>query len=151
MNYLNYVKVNFKFLYIAKCFKYLKYLLYDQAINNIPSGYTTLSLYDLAICNEHKEDVKYVTYIKRDELITQYTDFDKYEDGTHRDYYDALEDFRNTYNEYIQNGTKYKNVDIYLPSTKGYRIIVLITISSIIILFICFLLFILYKMRNFTY
>ncbi|GAB69726.1 CYIR protein [Plasmodium cynomolgi strain B] len=70
----------------------------------------------------------------------------KYEYGNHRDCYDALEDFRNTYNEHMKNGNKYKNVDIYIPSTKGDNIIILIKIPSIIILFICFLLFIFIKL-----
>ncbi|CAI7723920.1 PIR protein [Plasmodium vivax] len=185
-NYLNYIKENSKSLDIPKCCKYLNYLLYDQAINNLLSGYTTLSLYsdlqkiydensfDLILCNEHKEYVKYETYIKINELITLYQDFNAYnasnepkednecncvrkcansyktyimkcEDGTQRNYCDALEEFRNTYNQHMQSGTKCKNVDIYLPSTKKVNIIVLITIPSIIILSICFLLFILYK------
>ncbi|GAB69937.1 CYIR protein [Plasmodium cynomolgi strain B] len=43
----------------------------------------TQKLYDekcfyLVICNEHKEDFKYETYIKFDELITQCKDYDAY-------------------------------------------------------------------------
>ncbi|EDL42850.1 variable surface protein Vir9-like [Plasmodium vivax] len=188
-NYLNYVKVNSESLDIPKCCKYLNYLLYDQAIYNLLSGYTTLSLYielqklydehnfDLVICNEHKEDVNYETYKKLNELITLYKDFDTYkassdpkenneckcvrkcansyktyikkcEDGTQRNYCEALEEFRNTYNQHMQNGTNCNNVDIYLPSTKKVNIIVLITIPSIIILTFCFLLFILVLMHK---
>ncbi|GAB69958.1 CYIR protein [Plasmodium cynomolgi strain B] len=57
-------------------------LLYDHVINNLLSGFTTLSLYrelkklyhgnifDLLIYNEHKVDVKCEIYIKLDELVT---------------------------------------------------------------------------------
>ncbi|CAG9483107.1 unnamed protein product [Plasmodium vivax] len=160
-NYLNYIKVNSESLDIPKCCKYLNYLLYDQAINKTLSGYTTISLYselqklydeksfNLIICNDHKEYVKDETYIKLNELITLYKDFDEYkassepkedkeskcawkcansykkymkicEDGTQRDYCEALEEFRNTYNQHMQNGTNCNNVDIYLPSTKKF-------------------------------
>ncbi|GAB69821.1 CYIR protein, partial [Plasmodium cynomolgi strain B] len=73
---------------IPKCCKRLNYLLYDQVINNLLSGCTTLSLYSelqklydeeylgLVICNEHKDDAKYETYVELDELITQYKDLD---------------------------------------------------------------------------
>ncbi|GAB70043.1 CYIR protein, partial [Plasmodium cynomolgi strain B] len=71
-NYLNYVKVYSKSLVITKCFKPSNYLLYDHEINNLFFGCTTLPMYsdlqklygekcfDLVICNEHIEDLKYV-------------------------------------------------------------------------------------------
>ncbi|GAB69737.1 CYIR protein, partial [Plasmodium cynomolgi strain B] len=40
--------------------------------------------FDLLICNEHKEDVKYETYIRLDELITQYKDFNVYKASTEK-------------------------------------------------------------------
>ncbi|GAB70036.1 CYIR protein, partial [Plasmodium cynomolgi strain B] len=38
--------------------------------------------FDLVIYNEHKDDVKYETYIKLHELITQYKDFDAYKESS---------------------------------------------------------------------
>ncbi|GAB69999.1 CYIR protein [Plasmodium cynomolgi strain B] len=107
--------------------------------------------FDLLICKEHTEDVfdaykasnkpkKYKKYKCSLKCSNSYlTYITKHEDGTYQDYHDALEDFRNTYNVHMKNGTEYKNVDIYIPYTKGDRIIVLVTITSIIISFICFL------------
>ncbi|GAB70065.1 CYIR protein, partial [Plasmodium cynomolgi strain B] len=75
---------------IPKCCKSLNHLLYDQIINNLLSICTILSLYsnlqklrdeknlNLVICNEHKEDLKYESYIELNVLITPYKDFNAY-------------------------------------------------------------------------
>ncbi|GAB69762.1 CYIR protein, partial [Plasmodium cynomolgi strain B] len=63
--YLNDVKVNYKNFSIYQNVSDLQYLHYENS-------------FDLVICNEHKEDVTYETYIEHDELITQYKDFDAY-------------------------------------------------------------------------